>query len=253
MEKTWVTEISGAISGMWLLRQWRVPLILALLLVFSGCAASKEWKYLPAAKAEERTIFVVAHGWHTGIALSRDDLGNELGFVTEYLPPGRYYEFGWGEAEFYQAEKVTPGIFLKAVFWRNPSVMHVVSVPVTPAQYFSDGEVVELNLSETGLKHLKDELRASFKFDERGRPYPLKKGPTGENRFFEAVDYYVITNTCNRWTAKLLESGGVPMDTVFTLRAASVMRQVKDAKKRYLQSPQFDKRVPETVEGRRVE
>uniref|UniRef100_C6E594 DUF2459 domain-containing protein n=1 Tax=Geobacter sp. (strain M21) TaxID=443144 RepID=C6E594_GEOSM len=217
-------------------RKWRPLLFVFLVLMSSltGCASGKKWKYIPASKAEERSVYVVAHGWHTGIVLSKEDLGPELGFVQHYLKPGQFYEFGWGEADFYQAEEVTAYIFLKAVFWRNPSVMHVVSLPTPPATFYSGKGVIELNLSETGLQHLKNELRASFAFDRNVRPYPLKGGLTGENRFFKAVDYYVITNTCNRWTAKMLESGGVPMDTVFTLRAASVVRQVNDAKKEYL-------------------
>ncbi|QXE89495.1 DUF2459 domain-containing protein [Geomonas subterranea] len=216
------------------LQWWVVLLLVPLVLVLSGCAGSKKWNYLPATRAEERSIYVIAHGWHAGIALSSEDLGEELGFVREYLRPGRYYEFGWGEAEFYQADKVTAPIFLKAVFWRNPSVMHVFSIPATPAEQFSGSDMVELKLSETGLKHLKDQLRASFKFDPVRHPYPLKGAPHRENRFFEARGYYLITHTCNTWTAKVLASGGVPMDTLFTLRSAGVMRQAKNAKRAYL-------------------
>ncbi|WP_236014884.1 DUF2459 domain-containing protein [Geomonas anaerohicana] len=209
-------------------------LLLSLSLLLAGCAAGKKWQYLPATKAEERSIYVIAHGWHAGIALPVEELGEELGFVKEFLRPGRYYEFGWGEAEFYQADKVTPAIFLKAVFWRNPSVMHVFSMPVPPAEQFSGADLVELKLSQTGLKHLKDSLRASFKLAPAQRPYPLKRGQQGEYRFFKAEGDYLITHTCNTWTAKMLASGGVPMDTVFTLRSAGVMRQVKDARKEYL-------------------
>ncbi|TGU75253.1 DUF2459 domain-containing protein [Geomonas terrae] len=214
-------------------RKWLIVLLLPLVAALAGCASGKKWDYLPATRGEERSIYVIAHGWHAGIALSSEDLGDELGFLREHLRPGRYYEFGWGEADFYQADKVTPAIFLKAVFWRNPSVMHVFSMPAAPPEQYRGGEVVELKLSEAGLKHLKDKLRASFQFDAAGRPYPLKGGPRGEDRFFKAEGYYLITHTCNTWTAKVLESGGVPVDTVFTLRSASVMRQVKKASEEY--------------------
>lgn len=223
----------GTLSG-WLPRSWQVALLVPLFLGVTGCAAGKTWHYLPATRAEERSIYVIAHGWHAGIALASEDLGEELGFVREYLRPGRYYEFGWGEADFYQADKVTVPIFLKAVFWRNPSVMHVYAMLSAPAEEFSGSDVVELKLSQTGLKQLKDQLRASFALDPAQRPYPLKGGAHRENRFFKAEGYYLITHTCNTWTAKVLASGGVPMDTVFTLRSAGVMRQVKAAKKEYL-------------------
>jgi uncharacterized protein (TIGR02117 family) len=239
MEKSLFTETPMANGEDSLPPKWRVVLLISLMLTLAGCAAGKSWKYMPVTKAQERTIYVVAHGWHTGIVISREDLGPEFAFVEDYINRGRYYEFGWGEADFYQADKLTASIYLKAIFWRNPSVMHVFSIPENPAKSFGDSDVIELKMSETGLQHLRDQLHASFKFGQRNRPYPLKAGPHGESRFFKAVDYYVITNTCNRWTAKMLESGGVPMDTVFTLRAASVIRQVKAAKREYLKLRSF--------------
>lgn len=239
--QTVLARLLGA-RGRTLLVVLLVPFVSAL----AGCAAGKKWNYLPATRGEERSIYVVAHGWHAGIALSSEDLGGELEFVREYLRPGHYYEFGWGEADFYQADKVTPAIFLKAVFWRNPSVMHVFSMPGTPPEQYKGGEVVELKLSEAGLKHLKDKLRSSFKLDAARRPYPLKVGPQGEDRFFKAEGYYFIAHTCNTWTARALESGGVPMDTVFTLRSASVMRQVKKAREEYRRLRSFDSHIPST-------
>ncbi|MBJ6725257.1 DUF2459 domain-containing protein [Geomesophilobacter sediminis] len=212
---------------------WRALLVVVIAVMLAGCATDQGWRYLPPTRAQERSIFVVGHGWHTGVVLSKEDLGPELSFINDYLHEGRYYEFGWGEAEFYQAQKVTPSIFLKAVFWRNPSVMHVVSVPGRPEQFFTGADVVALTLSETGLRHLKENLRASFKFDRVGLPHALKKGLYGESRFFQAEGQYVITDTCNTWTAKMLDSGGVPMNTVFTVRAVSVMRQVKKAQREY--------------------
>ncbi|MBJ6799433.1 DUF2459 domain-containing protein [Geomonas propionica] len=228
--------VAALLERLWgtLARPGLVVLLVALFWGVSGCAAGKKWQYLPATRGEERSIYVIAHGWHAGIALSSDDLGSELGFLKGYLRPGRYYEFGWGEAEFYQADKITVPIFLKAVFWSNPSVMHVFSMPAAPAVQFPGAEMVELKLSQTGLKHLKDQLRASFKLDAAQRPYPLKGGAHGEYRFFKGEGHYLITHTCNTWTAKVLASGGVPMDTRFTLRSAGVMRQAKKAAKEYL-------------------
>lgn len=216
------------------------PLRVSLLLIFviqvsalSGCARFKEWNYLPAKKAEERTIHVVSRGRHTGVVLARRDMIHQLGFLGAYLPKTPYYEFGWGEEVFYQAETNTVGMALKALLWRNNSVMHVSAVPGTPAKHFNPDAVVELNVSETGLEHLVTALRASFKLDENNHPYPLVKGLYGESRFFKAEGYYLIFNTCNRWTATILNKGGVPMDTIFTLRSKSLIRQAEEAKRRY--------------------
>ena len=208
-------------------------MLIALIFSLSGCAGFEEWKYLPATKADEKTFHVVKDGWHTAIVLSRQDLGYEFSFLDDYLRESPYYEFGWGEADFYQTEKITISLVLKALFWKNPTVMHVVAVPTIPGEYFKQ-EVVELNLSQTGLDHLRKALRASFKFDENNRPHSLKKGLYGESKFFKAEGYFFIANTCNSWTAAMLESAGVPMDSIPTLRAESVISQAKDAKQRYV-------------------
>lgn len=208
-------------------------LILLTSLFLSGCARFKEWRYLPATKAEERSIYVVSHGWHTGIVLSRNDMSYSFGFIDRYLSKSPYYEFGWGEEDFYQAETNTFTQALKALFWKNSTVMHVVAIPSVPKEYFKNNDVIELKVSRTGLEHLRKELLGSFKFDNKSIPYPTGKGLYGESKFFKAKGYYMFTNTCNRWTATMLHEAGVPMNTLFTVRARSVIRQAEEARQRY--------------------
>jgi uncharacterized protein (TIGR02117 family) len=245
MGKPSSTQAPVASPGGWLWPNLRLLSVFLSLSLLSGCGDCRNWKYLPQTKNEERTIYVVVHGWHTGIVLSREDLGRNFLFLDDYLRPGRYYELGWGEAEFYQAEKVTPGIFLKAVFWSNPSVMHVVSVPTSPEKYFSGSDIVELNVSQLGLERMKDRLYASFMLDAANHAYPLKKGVNDESRFFKAEGKYVITHTCNSWTADLLKQAGVPMGTLPTLRAASLIREARDARKCYLMLQRTGRPFPE--------
>ena len=45
-----------------------------LLLIFTGCAGSHSWQALPDSSENERTIFVVSHGWHTGLILPYESL-----------------------------------------------------------------------------------------------------------------------------------------------------------------------------------
>ena len=83
-----------------------------LLLVFlTGCARSYSWQALPASSEDERTIFVVRHGWHTGLILPYESL-SALPDLEKVLGESTYYEFGWGDADIYQAEEVTSGIAL---------------------------------------------------------------------------------------------------------------------------------------------
>jgi len=206
-------------------------MVVALAFCLTGYGGSKEWKYLPVTKQDEKLIHVVSLGWHTGIVLSREELGSELGFLDMYLPKSPYYEFGWGEADFYQADKATIPLALKALFWKNPTVVHVAAFSAMPEKYFTQEKIVKLNLSKAGLEHMRKALRASFKLDGSCRPYPLKKGLYGESRFFKAEGSYSIARTCNTWTTSMLKNAGVPMDNLPTLRAGSVVGQVEEAQK----------------------
>lgn len=211
-------------------------IIFVLACSLAGCGGSSVWHYLPATKKEEKTIYVVNRGWHTGIAISRQDLGSDFNFLDTYLTKSPYYEFGWGEAVFYQSERNTVGMALKALFWRNTSVLHVAAIPAMPDKYLrsnNEEKAVELIVSETGLNKMKKALYDSFKFDENHHPYPLKKGLYGESRFFKAEGIFYALRTCNTWTASLLIKAGVPMDTWLNLRSESVIRQVEEAKKSF--------------------
>ena len=54
-------------------------------------------------------MYVINQGWHTGLILPYESL-NEEPFIEDTLGYSPYYEFGWGDSDFYQAEKITSGI-----------------------------------------------------------------------------------------------------------------------------------------------
>jgi uncharacterized protein (TIGR02117 family) len=198
-----------------------------------GCAYFKDWQQLPVSKEDERTIYVVSHGWHTGIVIARSELGDALQFVPVQLGESRYYEFGWGDKAFYQAEKETIGIALKAAFWPTPSTMHVVAVPEAPAIQFPESETVELHVSQAGQRALVAAIAASFTRDANGQANNTRTGLYGHSLFFDANGNYYLTNTCNTWTARMLASAGVPTTEALTITAGSMMRQTKWAAAKY--------------------
>ncbi|MEC7130729.1 MAG: DUF2459 domain-containing protein, partial [SAR324 cluster bacterium] len=87
-----------------------VPYMLVLV-IFTGCAGSYSWQALPESSEDERTIYVVSHGWHTGLILPYESL-SALPDLEKVMGESTYFEFGWGDADFYQAEEVTSGITL---------------------------------------------------------------------------------------------------------------------------------------------
>ena len=208
--------------------------ILALVL-FATCVAgctSKTWRYLPESRHDEHKIYVVNHGWHTGVIVSDQALNHQLTFLKRDLSDARYYEIGWGDKGFYQAKEITFSLVMKAIFWPSESVMHVVAMPLAPRDFFPNSEVVELSISTEGMAHLLDFVSGSFKRDHAGKVSRGGRGLYGVSAFYEGEGTYYMTNTCNSWVAKALEHAGVPIRTVLTLTADSVMSQARNATKK---------------------
>ncbi len=194
------------------------------------CSSSfKPWGFSPLSRAEQTTIFVVNHGWHAGLVIPANVLGHKLEVISPYFDSPAFYELGWGDSGFYQAEEITAGLVAKALLWPSESVMHVVALPMEPVSYFSGSEVVALTLSSEGVKRLTARIAASFKYDSNGRLEKMRPGLYGQSLFFVGAGTYHGFNTCNSWTANVLASGGVPIDDWLSLTSGSVMVQTRQA------------------------
>ena len=204
-------------------------ILVLVIFVVSGCSHSNQWRYLPESPQQEKTIFVVDHGWHTGIVISGKDIGSELAFLRPYFGRTAFYELGWGDREFYQSNEITSGMTVRAMFWPTPSVMHIVAIPRAPKSYFSGSKTLSIKLSPKGHQLLRESIAASFKRDKQGKVIKTKPGIYGRSFFFEGEGNYYMTNTCNTWTARVLYDAGLPVRPFLTLTAGSVMDQSKDA------------------------
>ena len=207
--------------------------ILVTLFFLLNCNSFKFWKYLPESKSEETNIYIVSHGWHTGIVLKSENLGEELKFLNQIFGYHPYYEIGWGDKGFYEAEEITTKITLKAMFIPTPTVLHIVAVPELPENYFLNSEVIKIPISKKAHSILNQSILKTFKKKANGEIVKTKKGIYGNSFFFEANGSYYILNTCNTWTAQTLEEAGLPINSILTLTARSVLSQSRDALKSY--------------------
>jgi len=74
------------------------------------------------------TLYVVNHGWHTGLVIRRGDIPPGLWTEHAQAPPGEFLEAGWGEREFYQSRDPGLWLALRAALWPQASVLHLVGV-----------------------------------------------------------------------------------------------------------------------------
>jgi len=200
--------------------------MLVNLLWCAGCAASGTLLYPVQGQEEPQLIYVVSHGWHTGIVVKRDDIDAHLWPEKDDFPEALYLEVGWGDHDFYRTPKAGLGILIRAALWSPASVLLVIGMPTTVTQYFPGGDIIAIPLSRRGLEELAKFVHATYKRDERGQTIPL--GPGNRHKystFYLAEGEYSLFNTCNSWTSKALQAAGLPIRKA--LKAGGLMRQLQ--------------------------
>lgn len=168
-------------------------------------------------------IYVISHGWHTGIIIPAIKIQQLIPELEQRFGEIAYLEFGWGDKGFYQAQEITSGLTLRAVFWPTESVMHVAAVPYMPQDYFPESKLEMLCLTADELSLLGRFIANSFYRDQQGKLVLLKNGLYGNSQFYKAEGDYYLMNTCNKWTAKALKSTGMDIWPAFKLSAGSIM------------------------------
>jgi len=174
-------------------------------------------------KSARNEVYVVNHGWHTGFVVPASGILQAMPELKQRFGHAPYIEFGWGDNEFYQAKEITSGVTLKAIFLPTDSVVHAVLVPLKVESYFKNSEVEKFCLEDSELGSLIKFISNSFYRDESGNILKLNHGIYGDSQFYEARGDFHIFNTCNKWTAKGLESAGMKISTTFKLTAGSIM------------------------------
>jgi uncharacterized protein (TIGR02117 family) len=206
----------------------RFFLYLLLLCLFSGCSTlPPSIKPGPGTSDTDNNnlIFVLNHGWHTGVVVPAHALTNKLPELRQRFPDSKYLEIGWGDEGFYQAEEITSGLTISAAFWPTAAVLHIVSIPASPEKLFPQSRVFRLPISDDELSHLLKFISSSFYFNQKKALTPLQSGLYGDSQFYRAVGDFYLFNTCNTWTAKALESSGFNLpDDVLILTAEEVMQ-----------------------------
>ena len=116
----------------------KVELLFIILSLLTACSSKPSvvnHTEVPAAVGQEQ-IYVVSHGWHTGIVIPAKRIQNLLPELRKRFGDIPYIEFGWGDHDYYQTKEVTTGMTLKAILWPTESVIHAVAVPESADKFF---------------------------------------------------------------------------------------------------------------------
>lgn len=199
-----------------------------VLILFTGCLSPVPGLF-PTRKGERtETVFVVNHGWHTGIVVPAEHLPTTARPAWTTNSSCKYLEVGWGDDGFYRADRITSGIALRAMFWRNPAVLHVVAMDKPPDKYFPYSGIIAITVGTNGFNHLCSYLSESYATNATGTHIDLGKGIYGNSRFYRGTGHYYFPNTCNKWTARALRTTGAPITPFYSIRAANVFNQSRN-------------------------
>jgi len=204
--------------------------LIICLLTFSACSSKPDSiqstpEFNPPP---EQTVYVVNHGWHTGLILPAYRFKTLLPFLHKRFDDVPYYEFGWGDQNFYQAKEVTIGLTLKSLLLPTRSVVQVLAVQNNPVIFYRGAELYAVSLSESELTALQTFISQSFHRNPSGNIIMQQQGLYADSQFYTGTGEYHLFNTCNTWTAMGLQSAGLDISPTFKLTAGSVITFLKN-------------------------
>lgn len=200
----------------------RSALALFAVLLLAGCASA------PAERpgASEIPIYVVAHGWHTGLAMGAADIDFARWRPLPHPASAKYLEVGWGDRDYYPAPGFNLWYGFKALAWPTPSVLHVTGFNEPPAREFPASEVVELRLSRAGFERLLAYITASFEADSA----PIAPSLYASGAFYPSREKFHLFKTCNVWVAQALREAGIEVRSSIT--TGGLMSQLRPLRSR---------------------
>lgn len=167
------------------------------------------------------TLYVVNHGWHTGLVIRRGDIPDGLWPEQRQAPPGEYLEVGWGQREFYQTRDPSLLQALGAALWPAPSILHLVGFNGPVAVRFPYSEVVALQLDAAAMTRVAQYISDAYERNAAGGIIRMGQGLYGDSRFFAGREKFHLFRTCNVWTARALRLAGCPAG--FAIMAENIM------------------------------
>lgn len=219
----------AALHGGVVKRLCSLPLLL-LLLTSTGCVSMPAPFSRSAVQAPTdpvAAIYLIRHGWHTGLALRTCDL-----FVDEWPEAIRFHdaqfiEIGWGDEAFYRSRFMWPWVVAHAAFLPSRSAVHVAGIHESLETFFPDSQIMEIPVTADQLRSLCRFMHRSYAHDDRGVPHYLGPALYGRGGFYRSTGYYFLPNTCNVWTARALAAAKCPIAVPLCTTAQAVVWQTR--------------------------
>jgi len=202
-------------------------LLFCLLWLCSACAGPALPPPFPVLGEAAVSIYVLNHGWHTGLVVRRADIPSDFIPESADFPAADYLELGWGDWDYYQASDPGLWLTLKASLWPTASVLHVVGIQGPAADRFAGYEVIRLVVARDDFAKLAAYLHHSFLRTGALKTTPIASGWGSNSIFYPARGKFHLFNTCNSWMARALEAAGYTMGMVEPVTSEQLMAKIR--------------------------
>jgi uncharacterized protein (TIGR02117 family) len=202
--------------------------LVAIVQALAGCASQEPNRLAAdASPPGVHSVFVVAHGYHTGLVVRSRDVPEAAWPARRDFPDAEFLVLGWGEREYYPHDDPGVSLALRAIFTPSPSTLHVLPITGSLPRIFHDSEIIELRPTETGFRRLIDFVRETYELDAHGRGIPVPSGVRHQGRFYASPRTFHAFENCNTWVARALQQAGLPIQPESTFTAGALLRQVR--------------------------
>lgn len=172
------------------------------------------------------TVYVVSHGWHSGIVVPAALAQAHDWPARREFPHAQYFEVGWGDRAYYQAVDPGWGMGLRALLWPSPGALHIVALQVPPRVDLPGAPVLALRVSHDGAQRLAASIAASHERGADGAAVAFGPALYGQGRFYASVERFHLFATCNVWVARRLRDAGLELSPAFALTTAMLFGQL---------------------------
>lgn len=205
-----------------------MPIIryLFVALLISGCLGPVKKLYPEEEQQRRIPVYLISHGWHVALAFEAEHLQDKLPDHNQ-LPSGNFLMIGWGDNKYYPSERGGVDLLLRAAFLPTGSVIHVVGLNKDVSSYFSNSDIILVQITDEGMKEMSNYLADQFAYDSEGNLQFAAEGLYSNSTFFEARGLYFFPRTSNKWTARVLRKSGFPITPFYAITSGNVIQQVR--------------------------
>lgn len=193
----------------------------------STAAATAAWECDRDAR-DCYSVFVVHSSWHAGLVLRKSDIAEKILPEIGDFPGAALIEFSWGDQDYFPDPNSGVLAALKAAFWSDGSVLHLVGFDGTVGDFYRGAEVIELRLSRDTFIRLTTFIASEFSRGDLALPAKPRPGLYAYSRFYGATSKFSFARTCNTWVAEALSHAGVPIHAASVITASNLAAQLAD-------------------------